>query len=99
MLASITDLSSNNKCIPPLYFFVPNAKLPFCFFLKGKEVRKEERASQRPQCRNANSALDDENEQNDWCVCVCVRPSYTQSVAQDLGPPPCGKGGVLWMIP
>lgn len=97
MLASITDLSSNNRCIPPLCFFVPNAKLPFCFFLKGKEVRKEERASQRPQCRNANSALDDENEQNDWCV--CVRPSYTQSVAQGLGPPPCGKGGVLWMIP
>lgn len=54
---------------------MPNC--PFAFFLKGKEVRKEERASQRPQCRNANSALDDENEQNDWCVCVSDLPIHS----------------------
>lgn len=67
MSASTSALFPDNKHLPPPCSFVPNAKLPFCFFQNGKGIREHSSLSmpQHFQCVNVHCALDVANEGSD----------------------------------
>lgn len=102
--ASTCFLFPDNKRLLPFCSFVPNAKLPFCFFSKwqsGERTLKSDGAItlwvyERARCFRCGKWM----EWSKWeSKQVCVWPSCTQCAVQGPRPPPSGTEGVLWMIP